>query len=125
MVISQHPPPPAPSTFLFKFAQLHKYFSANPHFRDSNPKYNQTLVLFFFLNHCILTCHDPQRGRPTPPCRVPRARSDRLLPCGKAQTFCVSRINRAGGDLGRGSWRYLFAEGWEQVVGGCFVSIAA
>lgn len=119
----EHPPPPAPSAFLPEFAQLHKYFGANPHFRDANPKHNQTLLLFF--HHRILMHCDPQGGHPTPPCRVPRAGSDWPLPCEKAQTFCVSRVSSVGGDLGRGGWRYLFAEGWEQVAGGCFVSIAA
>ena len=116
------PSSPSPSALLPEFAQLHKHFSANPHFRDTNPKHSQTLGLFFFFfpHHRILTRCDPQRGRPGPRGWERPAASLR-------ESASVLRFpdKASGRDLGRGVWCYLFAEGWEQVVGGCFVSIAA
>lgn len=47
---------PAPGTSLLEFAQLHKYFSANPCPRAANPKHNQTLVLLLHPNAVGASC---------------------------------------------------------------------
>lgn len=99
MVISQRLPPPAPSASLPEFAQLHKYFTANPNFGDSNPKAQpDPSACFLFFHHRILTRPDTRREGNILhlPAGSPRAGRDWPLPRGKTQTFRVSRINRAG-----------------------------